>query len=376
MKKRLFSILMVLVLMLSMVITGCSSSSSSDSSDSSSDDSSSDDGTYEIALVTDVGNIDDKSFNQGAWEGVEQYAEDNGVSYAYYRPTEDSTQARVETMTTAIEKGAKVIVCPGYLFEEAVYEMQSEYPDVQFLILDGEPHNEDYSDYLTTENTYCILYQEEQAGYFAGYAAVMDGYTQLGFLGGMEIPSVQRYGYGYLQGIDDAAAELGITDSVTVKYYYCGSFTASDDIQTKMSGWYADGTEIVFSCGGSIYTSACAAAEAAGTAVIGVDVDQSAESDTIVTSAMKGLTNSVVLALTALYDNGGTWPEGYAGTTATLGAADDCVGLPTAEDSWKLSNYKVEEYEALYESVVNGEIEISNNVDAAPEVSVTVDYQS
>lgn len=331
------------------------------------------DDTFEIALVTDVGNIDDQSFNQSAWEGVVAFAGDQGYTYAYYRPTEDSTEARVESIKTAIDKGAKVIVCPGYLFEEAIYDVQDQYPEVNFLLIDGTPHNADYSDYKTASNVHNILYQEEQAGYFAGYAAVMDGYTKLGFLGGMAVPAVVRYGYGFVQGADDAAAALN--EQIEIKYWYSGVFAPSDDIKVKMSGWYAEGTEVVFSCGGGIYLSACAAAEEAGGKVIGVDTDQYYVSDVIITSAMKGIKNSVVLALTDLYANGGVWPEAYAGQTATLGVADDCVGLPTADTSWRLQKFTVDEYNALYEKVKAGEVEISNAIDVAPEVTnSTVDY--
>ena len=333
-----------------------------------------------IALVTDVGNIDDKSFNQGAWEGVVAFAEANGLKqgagYDYYRPSEDSTEARVETINTAIKNGANVVVCPGYLFEDAIFTVQNDNPDVMFLLLDGEPHSADYSTYETAANTHNILYQEEQAGFFAGYAAVMDGYTKLGFLGGMAVPAVVRYGYGFVQGANAAAEELGNTADVSIKYWYCGGFAPTDDIQIKMSGWFTDGTEIVFACGGGIYLSAVAAATAAGGKVIGVDVDQSAESECIVTSAMKGLSNSVVLALEDLRDNGGKWSADYAGQTAVLGVADDCVGLPTAEGSWRLTTFTVEAYEALFEQVKNGAITISNATDVEPAVSIAVDYNA
>lgn len=328
----------------------------------------------EIALVTDVGNIDDKSFNQGAWEGVVAFAGEKGIEYDYYRPSEDSTAARVETMKTAIDNGAKVLVCPGFLFEDSVYEIQKEYPEVNFLILDGTPHSADYSDYFTADNTHCILYQEEQAGYFAGYAAVKEGFTKMGFLGGIEVPAVQRFGFGFVQGADAAAAELG--KEVEIKYWYSGSFTPNDDIKTKMTAWNSEGTEVVFACGGGIYLSALAAAEEADTVLIGVDKDQSFESERIITSAMKDLTNSVVLALTALYDNGGVWPETHAGQTANLGVADDCVGLPTAEASWRLSNYTVEEYQALYEQVKSGAVVVSAELTAPATTNVTVDYQN
>ncbi len=328
--------------------------------------------TYEIALVTDVGNIDDHSFNQASWEGVMAYAEDNGKTYAYYRPSEDSTEARVEQIKAAVEKGAKVIVLPGYLFEEAVTKMQFEYPDVIFISLDTSPTAGEGS---PAANTYSILYKEEQAGYFAGYAIVKDGYTKLGFLGGMAVPAVIRYGYGFVQGAEAAAKEIGA--DVEMKYWYCDSFAPSDDIKTKMDSWYADGTEVVFSCGGGIYLSALAAAEAVDGVVIGVDTDQSYDSDLIITSALKGLKASVVYALTQIYGNDGTLPADMAGQVANLGAENDATGLPTDEHAWRFETFTVEEYEALFAAVKSGELVVSNAIDAAPAVEkIAVDYQN
>ncbi|MDD5931184.1 MAG: BMP family ABC transporter substrate-binding protein [Oscillospiraceae bacterium] len=326
----------------------------------------------EIALVTDVGNIDDKSFNQGAWEGVVNYAEANGKAYDYFRPSEDSTVARVETISTAIEKGAKVVVCPGFLFEDAIWEVQSQNPDVQFLLLDGTPHNADYSDFTQTENVACILYQEEQAGFFAGYAAVKEGYRKLGFMGGIDVPAVIRFGYGFVQGANAAAVELGVEKDVSVKYWYSGTFSPDDAIKTKAAGWYTDGTEVIFASGGGIYISICAAANEAGAKVIGVDKDQSFEDASIITSATKALTPSVEIALTNLYANGGKWGADYAGKVVTLGAKDECVGLPT--ETWSMTNYTVDEYNELYAKVVSGEVAVSNATDAAPEVAIAVDY--
>jgi basic membrane protein A len=334
-------------------------------------------GTYELALITDVGNIDDKSFNESAWNGVKNYAEANKITYAYYRPSEDSTAARVETIGTAVDKGAKIVVCPGFLFEVAIYEVQDMYPDVQFLLLDGVPHTADYATFKTSPNVHCILYQEEQAGYLAGYGAVMDGYRKLGFLGGMAVPAVVRFGYGYVQGADAAAQSLKLAkDAVEIKYWYAGVFAPSDDIKTKMSGWYTEGTEVVFACGGGIYLSAVAAAEAAGKKVIGVDKDQAFESDLIITSAMKDLTNSVMLALTSIYDNGGKWDATRAGITAVLGAAENCVGLPTVATSWRFAKWTVAEYDVLFKKLQDKSVVVSNDIENKPAVTVCkVTYQ-
>ncbi len=359
--KKLIALLMAVVLVCSFASCG----------------SGEDDGTYEIALITDVGNIDDKSFNEGAWNGVKEYAEENKISYNYYRPSEDSTAARIETIGTAIEKGAKVVVCPGYLFEEAIYEVQDIYPEVSFLLLDGEPHDADYN-YKTSSNVHCILYQEQWAGFFAGYAAVADGYTKLGFMGGMDVPAVIRYGYGFVQGAEYAAKVLDLpAGTVEINYWYTGSFSASDEIKVKAAGWYTEGTEVIFSCGGGIYLSIVGAAEETENGkVIGVDVDQAAESERIITSAMKNLTGSVELALTDLYANGGTWSEEDAGTTANLGIEDNCVGIPTDESSWRFNTYTVDEYNVLYDMAVNGEVAVSSDTTTVPTTSlVTLNIQ-
>lgn len=330
---------------------------------------------YEIALITDVGNIDDGSFNQGTWEGVVRFAEENNKTYSYYRPSEDSDEARMENVKTAINNGAKVVVLPGYLFETCLFEIQDQYPDTQFLLIDGEPHSADYTTYSTSDNVYCILYKEEQAGYAAGYAIVKDGYTDLGFLGGMELPAVQRYGYGFVQGVDAAAQELDV--DVNLKYWYSQSFTANDEIMTKMSSWFTEGTEVVFACGGKIWLSANAAAESNDGKLIGVDVDQAKDSDLIITSAMKYLGDSVVSALTDLYENDGVWPAEYAGTTAVFGAAEDMVGLPTAESSWRFETFTVDEYDTLMNGIKDGSTDVSSDVSAKPEVTkITVDYQN
>ena len=356
--KKLFSI-MLLVLAFLVTLTACSKK------------------TYEIALVTDVGNIDDKSFNEGAWNGVKQYAKANKISYNYYKPTEDSKNARIESMKSAIEKGAKVVVCPGYLFEEAIFDVQDQYPDVAFLLLDGMPHDAEYKVYKTADNVHCILYQEEQAGYLAGYAAVKEGYRKLGFLGGVDVPAVVRFGYGYVQGADAAAKELELaTGAVTIKYDYAGGFAPTDDLKSQMDSWYTGGTEVVFACGGGIYLSVTKAAEEQNKKVIGVDSDQAGVSNTVITSAMKDLTQSVKIALTSFYENEMKWDTAHAGKTATLGAKDQTVGLPTVASSWKFTKFTVAQYQTVFDKLANGTIVVNDSITAKPTTSdkVVVEY--
>ncbi len=336
-------------------------------------------GTYEIAMITDVGNIDDQSFNQFTYEGARDYAEANGKTFNYYRPSEDSDEARIETIKTAIDKGAKVIVCPGYLFAGAFNAVPQEYPDVTFIGIDmtSSETNPSYPDVAEpTANTVLICYQEEQAGYLAGYAAVMAGYTKLAFLGGMAVPAVVRYGEGFVQGVDAAAAELGNTADIELKYWYSGSFAPTDDIKTKTAGWYTEGTEVIFAAGGGILYSAIASAEeTAEGKIIGVDVDQGYINERIITSAMKDLYGSVQAALTAYYDNGGTLPADYSGHGISYGAEQGSVGIPTADASWKLGDFTVDAYEALYAKLVSGEIVVSPDIENHPAVSIAVDYQ-
>ena len=308
------------------------------------------DGKYELALVTDLGTIDDKSFNQGAWEGLKKYADENGLTYKYYQPQEKSTDSYLETIGLAVEGGAKLVVCPGYLFEEPVYLAQEKYPDTYFILLDGEPHNADYSEYKTGDKTMAILYQEDQAGYLAGYAAVKDGMTKLGFMGGMAVPAVIRFGYGYVQGAEAAAEELGV--QVDMMYTYTGEFAATPEAQTMAAGWYKSGTEVVFGCGGAVGNSVMAAAEAEGKKVIGVDVDQSSESATVITSAMKMLANSVYDGIKDYYD--GSFP---GGKTTTFTAANDGVGLPM--ETSKFTNFTQEDYDTLYKKLADGEITLT-----------------
>lgn len=339
-----------------------------------------------IAQVCDVGTIDDESFNQGCWTAVEAYGEANGINVDYYLPpSEDANDEDRQTLIrNAVNDGANTVVCVGYLYGPSLAWAATEYPDVHFIAVDVTVA--DIGTETIPANVYCITYKEEQAGYLAGYAAVKDGFTELGFLGGMAVPAVIRFGYGYVQGADAAAQELGT--NVNIKYWYGGAFSGDANITAKMESWYSAGTQVVFACGGGIYTSAVEAAVKHDGKVIGVDVDQNYIGEQgvadgkysynpFVTSAMKGLSAGVTDALEHVA--AGTW-DTIAGTNFIYGLQEgDYVGLPTAEDSWNFSTFTVEEYEAEVEKIRNGEITVDNNSDDAtkPTTSeyVTVDYQ-
>ena len=352
--KKLLSTLLALAMVLTLVACGQKQAATSGASASSNKE------TFELALVTDLGTIDDKSFNQGAWEGLVKYANEKGISHKYYQPQAAETNAYFETIELAIEGGAKLVVCPGYLFEEPVYLAQEKYPDTHFILLDGEPHTADYSTYKTGSNTMPILYQEDEAGFLAGYAAVKDGNTKLGFLGGMAVPAVVRFGFGYIQGIDAAAKELGVNCEVV--YNYTGAFAATPEAQALASSWYNAGTEVVFGCGGAVGNSAMSAAEGKNqqegkfvAKVIGVDVDQYSESDTVITSAIKLLSNSVYDGITMFYD--GKFP---GGKTTVFNAKNNGVGA--AMDNARFNTFTKADYDVVYNDLKAGKFNIFNDV--------------
>ncbi len=340
-----------------------------------------------LAMITDSGDITDQSFNQTTYEACKAWAEANGVDFTYYKPDSDSDEARNASVDQAVAGGANVIMMPGYMFAAAVVAQSDLYPDVKFVALDvsagdicekgvGEgydynPDNWDVTEYYNTDNVYCCTYQEEISGYMAGYAAVKLGYKHLGFLGGMSVPAVTRFGYGYVQGINDAAKELGIAGEVEVEYVCGGQFYGDADITGAMDTWYGTkGVEVVFACGGGIFTSAAEAAVKTGGKVIGVDSDQApiidqTQEGLTVTSAMKGLSTTVNTVLTDIQD--GKWSD-YAGKIDNLGMVSEIpeenfVQLPTASTQWG-DSFTEEDYKTLVKAIYNGEVKISNDISA------------
>ena len=356
---------------------------------------------YAVAMITDYGDITDQSFNQTTYEACKAFCEDNGVEFSYFKPAGDNTADRVAMIEKAVDEGYNVIVMPGYAFGGAIVEAAPEFPDVKFIALDvakgdlleagvakaGEsydynPDNWDLEKYVDMSNVYCAIYQEELCGYMAGYAAVKLGYKNLGFLGGMAVPAVVRYGYGFVQGVDAAAADLGLSD-VTLNYIYGGQFSGDVDITAVMDTWYANGTEVVFACGGGIYTSAVDAAKKANGKVIGVDVDQAgvianyAGVDGLtVTSAMKGLYPATYDTLNDIINNG-NWAN-YVGKIATLGlvSADDpeanYVQIPMGEGTQWSDSFTQDDYKAMVADMYNGVITVSNDISKAASDFATV----
>jgi len=327
------------------------------------DNMTSADGRYQVAFVTDVGQLKDKSFNQGTYDGVKLYAAGNGLSYKYYQPAngdQATDEDRADAMEAAVGGGAEVVVAAGFMQESALKAAAAAHPDVPFVFVDGYPLT--LEDGTSLANVAGISFREEQSGYFAGYAVVMDGFTKLGFFGGGggTNPACCRFGYGFVQGANDAAAALGVEVDVNFSWEYGASFGASPELQTMASGWYANGTEVIFACGGAMFQSIAAAASANDGYVVGVDVDQSGDSDAVVTSAIKGLSDAVQWAVAKVYD--GSFSE-IGGVGTALGVEQNAVGLPTDSGSWRLETYTVAEYEELFQKMRSGELTVDAEYD-------------
>ncbi len=362
---------------------------------------------YKVAMITDYGDITDQSFNQTTHEACEKFCADNKIDYKYYKPAGDSTAERVASVNLAINKGYNVIVMPGYAFAETIDQVADKNPTVKFIALDVakgdllaahygaaynyDPDDEQWAGYKLPSNVTTFVYKEELAGFMAGYAAVKEGYEKLGFLGGMAVPAVIRFGYGFVQGADKAAVEMKKADKVSVNYIYGGQFKGDDEIKAKMDTWYKAGTQVVFACGGGIYTSACDAATAEGVngKVIGVDTDQHGvisslykNADLCITSAMKGLAATVKTALTDLIrGEGANWDSKYASKITTLGLVSgtdveaNYVQLPIASASWKMTHFTVDDYKALVKKMFDGDITVNDTTGGMPATTITVDQQ-
>lgn len=390
MKKKLVALLLAGAMVFSLAACGGSGKDEKKENDGQKSD-------MNVAMVTDSGDITDQSFNQTTYETCKAWAEENDVEFNYFKPESDSDEARNASVDQAVAEGANVLVLPGYMFAATIVEQSENYPDVKFIALDvgagdicekgvGEgytynPADYNVEDYYNTDNVYCCTYQEELSGYMAGVAAVKLGYKHLGFLGGMAVPAVQRFGYGFVQGADAAAKELGIENEVQVEFVCGGQFYGDADITAYMDTWYsAKGVEAVFACGGGIFTSAVEAAQKTGGKVIGVDSDQSGiiGKDMTITSAMKGLAPTVTNMLTAIKD--GNWEE-HVGKIENLGLVsenpeDNYVQLPMETTQWG-DGFSQDDYKALVKAMFDGEIKVSNDTSALPQTTIKVtDYGS
>lgn len=388
--KKAVSLLLIVAMMIP-VMTGCGKKTTTTNKKGKS--------KYKVCMITDAGDITDQSFNQTTYEACRDYCKKNNIEFTYKKPDGDTDYARTAMVDVAVAEGYNVLVMPGYVFAQTIVDTTFKYPDIKFIVLDmsasdigaaavgndyyANPDKYDVSKYYNTKNTYLAIYQEAIPGYLAGYTAVKLGYRHLGFLGGQAVPGVMRYGYGYIQGVNAAAKEMGITDKVTLEYAYGGQFYGSTEITAAMDTQYNNGTEVVFACGGGIFTSAAEAAAKTGGKIIGVDSDQSPIIDAYgkgmtITSAMKSLTATVNSTLDSIIFDG-TWNK-HVGKVENLGliSKDDMslnyVGLPEDTTQWN-KNFGLKDYKKLVADIYDGKVKVSNETDKLPKVSIKLNVR-
>lgn len=312
--------------------------------------------TYEIAMITtsQSSSIDDGGYNQSTWEGLREYAEENNLTYKYYEPSEESMDARLEQIDQAVQSGASVIACCGQEFETVIHTAQDKYEDKTFILIDGYPTDKK-GNQKTATNAIGVKFAENEMGYLAGYAAVEDGYRTLGFMAESSDASMKNYGYGFIQGCNDAAADIGVT--VDINYSYKKEDDTAAKVQKKAETWYEEGTEVIFACGNEIFDSVKAEADIAKGKIIGCGFDMNAKSKNVVTSAVKECGIAVQTELAAFYNG-----ELAGGGNLILGASDDAVGLALKTSRFDL--FEQESYDALYESLKSGKLKIAASEDA------------
>ncbi|MDE5938145.1 MAG: BMP family ABC transporter substrate-binding protein [Lachnospiraceae bacterium] len=326
----------------------------------------------EIAFLTD-GSVEDGAYNEAIFNGVRMYALGAGTSFSYYHADPNAPESYEEIIQRAVEDNAGLIVCAGDIFGEAVGALQETYPQTSFLLVDAVPHDGEGEEISPAQNVHCVLFHEEQAGYLAGYMAVWEGYRNLGFIGGREEPAVLRYGYGYLQGINAAAKDLSL-DDVVVNYWYADTYSADIAVREKADGWYENGTQIIFACGGGLYESVLEAAENQDGLMIGVDIDQCRISDRVLTSAVKNIGPAVTDALDEYYAAGG-WSEEDAGQVKRYGVEEGCAAIPVIDTEWRFQEIPTTHFFEIYKQMKRGDRTVSDAIDAPPEVAIAVNYE-
>ncbi len=347
--KKFLAILLAAI----MALAACSAFADDFNYDDIPDEMTSENGQYPIAFVTDVGQLKDHSFNEGIFNGVKRYASENNIAYKYYQPANGNQATdddRYDAMKAAVDGGAEIVVCAGFMAGAAIEKASSEFTNVKFVYVDGSHFG---------DNTVGVAFKEEQCGFFAGYACVKEGFTKLGFSGGGggTTPACCRYGYGFVQGAEAAAAELGVNVEMNYSWLYGGTFSDSPELETMLNGWYENGTEVIFPCGGAMYLSCFSAAAANDAWALGVDRDQAADSDRVLTSALKGVDAASYQILKAYFDGG--WDK-LGGTDQVYGTAEGAIALPTAEGSWRFTKFTVEEYNKMVEDVISGALVIDD----------------
>ena len=313
----------------------------------------------------------DNGPDAAVWRGVQTFAATFGYEAQSFVTQDETPEACAAVLREAAESGAELVVCRGDAMAGALFEMQRSYPTVSYLLLEGEPHSEDYASYETTINTHCVLFAVEQAGYLAGYAAVREGYTALGFVGADSMPETVCYCTGMMQGAEAAAEREG--QQVRLEVWLVGSGAADDAVTARMSSWYADGVQLIVPAGGRLVESCIAAAQASGGRVLNAGWDAAALDPSVLSST---LLNYSVVTQRKLYDffTAGNWGD-QASRTERLDASAAAISMPLT--GWPFSRFTREDYTELYTGLYDGTLRVERYSDLAtlpetPNVAVNV----
>jgi basic membrane protein A len=318
-----------------------------------------------VGMVTDAGTIDDKSFNQGTWEGILRAKNEGLVEAKYLKPSGTTEADYLKEIGNLYDAGYHFIITPGFKFETAIFQAQDKYPDAKFVILDGEPHSADYSVFRIEDNVVAVYWAEHESGFLAGVAAslqIKDG--EFGFIGGMEIPAVQKFNWGWQQGIKYANEKLGT--KIVIKgenVIYQGSFDNVAAGQQIAASMYDKGVDVIFAAAGGVGVGAINEAKARATAgqkvwIVGVDVDQYPEGllpsgkSIILTSAMKYLDRASYDMIE--HELAGTFP---GGEILHLDATNDGIGIPVENPN--LSAEVESQIDNLYAKLKSGEVTVA-----------------
>ena len=337
-----------------------------------------------IALITDYGGIDDMGYNQAVYEAAKAWCEEYKAAFSWYKPDGDSTADRAAKIEEAAADGCSVLLLPGYAFAGAIAETVEHYPDVKFVALDVSEYDlqdakgtsEDFS-WKYPANLYASVYRAEQAGYLAGCAAVRLGYTRLGFMGGMAVPEVVRYGYGFVQGVNDAAAELGKQSEIELKYIYDNTLCPGDFLG-EASKWYEAGTELILACGGYVWMEVAEAAQNTGGRLIGVDADMAPRIEAkygaglTVTSAVKNLGGTVRTQLSRIA--AGSFEGGRVELLGVVSEDPEENFVQLAASTRWNEGFTEEDYRTLAAELFSGKRSVSDDVENYPTVEIRVDY--
>ena len=310
----------------------------------------------DIAIITTLSRIDDGSYIQSAWEGIEKYAKEHKKTCKDYTPKEKTELSTVETIDLAVKNGAKVVVIPGMWFDTPVYTAQNKYPDTKFVLIDCLPINTKTKKPDIAKNTVAKLFYQQDAGFLAGYSIVKEGYKNIGFMGGFDSDVIRQYGYSFIEGADYAAKQMGLGEkSIKIKYTYVGTFNASPEIEDSAASWYGDNTQVIFACAGQAGISVMKAAQNYDKCVVGVDVDQSPISKSVITSAKKNIKNIVYKELDNIYNN------------KFIGGQKDILSVKTGDISLEMENsrfkkFNAKDYEKIKNEIVSGNIVINPDI--------------